>query len=444
MWRSAFCSIWCALGISWLRSIGFMNIINPTDFNEIGLSLEIFAFLALGLFSGLIGYCFINFSSRLISLRENNTYPLLYEKYRYTMLIATICGLVTFITPYTRLNDIDVMNDMLHSEYEKNGWNSYNLGFGLVVYFLSKFFLTGLCLSCQVPAGVLYPLMTAGAVFGTLYAYILSFIFNTSSSGIYAAIGAASLVSATTHTISVTIILFEVTGQIHYFLPMIISVLAAYSVSNFLSISIYDALLEIKGLPYLPSLQPSKLQTLLAKDIMEYSYPQITINCKIKELVEAVDNAGIIFNKVPVVDISGGLLYDIKIDKIKQHLMSCATEYLMGKEEEVVESVKKYLNCVIDYSRGSIIDDTYQTMVQVNEENEEIKGFLEVRVDFESQDIVREDAPFALNETTPLAKVHFLFIMLGFNQVYVIRKGQLVGMISRESFSKVRNPNANL
>ena len=421
-----------------------MSIIKQTDFNEVGLSVEIFAFLLLGLVSGLIGYCFINFSSRLISLRENNTYPLLYEKYRYTLLIATICGLVTFITPYTRLSDLDVINDMLHSRFDKNGWSSYNLGFGLLVYFLCKFFLTGLCLSCQVPAGVLYPLMTAGAVFGTLYAYVLSFVFSISSSGVYAAIGAASLVSATTHTISVTVILFEVTGQIDYFLPMIISVLAAYSVSNFLSISIYDAMLEIKGLPYLPSLQPSKLHSLLAKDIMEYSYPQITMNCKIKELVEALDNAGIIFNKVPVVDSNGGLMYDIKIGKIKQHLMSSATEYLSGKGEEVGESVRKYLNCVVDHSQGSIIDDTYQTMVQVNEENEEVNEFLEVKVDFDSQDIAREDAPFALNETTPLAKVHFLFIMLGFNQVYLIRKGQLVGMISRESFSKVRNPNTNL
>jgi H+/Cl- antiporter ClcA len=94
--------------------------------------------------------------------------------------------------------------------------------------------------------------MTAGAVFGRLFENVVGMIVFTSNPGIYAAVGAASLVSATTHTISVTVIVFEITGQIHYFLPMIVSVLVSYSVSNFFSMSIYDALLEIKGLPYLP------------------------------------------------------------------------------------------------------------------------------------------------------------------------------------------------
>lgn len=444
MWRSAFCSIWCALGINWLRSSGLVKTIKPTDFPVIGLNTEILAFLMLGIFCGLLGTCFISFSSRLISLREHNTYPLLYGKYRYTLLIASICAVTCFITPYMRLYDLSVFNDMLHLDYKKNGWDSYNLGFGLVVYFLCKLFLTGISLSCQASAGVLYPLMAAGAVFGSLVAYIFGFIFTTSSNGIYAAVGAASLVSATTHTISVSVIVFELTGQIHYFLPMIISVLAAYSVSNFLTISIYDALLEIKGLPYLPSLKPSQLQGLLAKDIMEYSFPQITLNCKLKELVEAVDDAGVIFTKVPVVDSNNGLLYDIKLEKIKQYLMSRASQYITGKDEQVSESIKKYLNSVLGFAHGSILDDTYKTIIQETEESEEIKEFLNIDADFNDEEIFKEDAPFALNETTPLAKVHFLFIMLGFHQVYVIRRGQLVGMISRESFSKTRNFNNNI
>ena len=54
-------------------------------------------------------------------------------------------------------------------------------------------------------------------------------------------------------------------------------------------------------------------------------------------------------------------------NKNQQHLMSRTTEYSVGKGERVAESVKKYLNYVIDYSRGFIINDAYITMVRGNE-----------------------------------------------------------------------------
>ena len=73
------------------------------------------------------------------------------------------------------------------------------------------------------------------------------------------------------------------------------------------------------------------------------------------------------------------------------------------------------------------------------EETEKIKLFLSRYIYFTYKLLEGEDSPFAINESTPLAKVHFLFIMLSFNQIYILRKGQLVGMISRENFSKTRN-----
>ena len=438
MWRAAFCSIWCALGIIWLRESNLAYVIKPTSFASMDLTWELGLFVLLGLLAGLIGAVFINISSKLISLREHNAYPLLYRPYRYMMLISTICGIVTFLTPYLRKSDLEVINDMFTIDFN-NTWTYFNLGFALSLFLFCKLFLTFISLSCPVPAGVLYPLMAAGATLGRLFAYLFSFCINASHVGIFAAIGAASLVSATTHTISVTVMVFEMTGQIHYFLPMIVSVLTAYSVSNFFSISIYDALLEIKGLPYLPSIKPAKLQHLTARDIMEYSHPQITIGGTLREVAESIQEAGSGFARVPVVDSDSNLLFDLKLDKVKEYFRQCGFEHISNLPDDSKQVIQTYIRLLTSHNNATILDDSYQSVLMAQEESEEIKLFLSRYIDFTNKLLEGEDSPFAINESTPLAKVHFLSIMLGFNQIYIIRKGQLVGMISRESFSKTRN-----
>ena len=73
--------------------------------------------------------------------------------------------------------------------------------------------------------------------------YIIDQMLGTEHSGIFAVVGAAALTSSVTHTISVAVIVFELTGQIHYILPMLIGVLFSFAISNAFSISIYDVLL---------------------------------------------------------------------------------------------------------------------------------------------------------------------------------------------------------
>lgn len=440
MWRAAFCSIWCAIGIIWLREIGEMKVIDSTDFPDVGLDLEIFSFIILGCLCGLLGALFINITSRLISLKEQNIYPKLYGRYRYTLLICIICAVVTFLTSYMRLNDRTVINDMFHSTFSEHGWDDYNLPFALLVFGICKFLLTSLSLSCHIPAGVLYPLLAAGAVFGRLFQQLASLVFTSDRHGVYAAIGAASLVSATTHTISVAVIVFEFTGQIHYFLPMIVSVLIAYTVSSSLTLSIYDAFLEIKGLPYLPSLKPANLQAKCARDIMEYSYPQITLSATLGDLVDAIEEASVFFNKISVVDTEGNLLYDLLVHNAKEYFVKVYKERHSIFSPDTVGHLDNFLLHLERKNKESMMGETFEDFLLAKENNEEVKKFMSISVDLKSEILNLDDSPFAINESTPLAKVHFLFIMLGLNQAYIIRKGALVGMISRESFTKSRNP----
>ena len=96
-----------------------------------------------------------------------------------------------------------------------------------------------LAISAPVPSGVLSPCFTLGAVFGRFYGYVLRHIgiamgielvkrnFNlfiayiVIDEGIYAIIGAAATSGSVTRTISVAVIVFELTAQTSHMIPIL-------------------------------------------------------------------------------------------------------------------------------------------------------------------------------------------------------------------------------
>lgn len=89
-------------------------------------------------------------------------------------------------------------------------------------------------------------------------------------SGGYAVVGAASFAGATTHTISVAVMVLEMTGQITLIAPIMISLLISNAIAVHLCPSIYDTIISLKKLPYLPDLVPSihGTQNVIAKSFM--------------------------------------------------------------------------------------------------------------------------------------------------------------------------------
>ena len=87
-----------------------------------------------------------------------------------------------------------------------------------------------------------------------------SFIFfrHHIVAGGYATVGAASFTGAVTHTISISVIVFEMTGQITHIIPILISVLISNGIAALLQPSCYDSIIFIKKLPYLPNILPSR------------------------------------------------------------------------------------------------------------------------------------------------------------------------------------------
>jgi chloride channel 2 len=84
-----------------------------------------------------------------------------------------------------------------------------------------------------------------------------------SAAGGYAIVGAAAFSAGLTHSISICVVISEMTGQIRHIIPVMIAVLVANAISTLLQPSLYDSIIMIKKLPYLPDIISSSSGTSL-------------------------------------------------------------------------------------------------------------------------------------------------------------------------------------
>ncbi|VEN62844.1 unnamed protein product [Callosobruchus maculatus] len=148
-----------------------------------------------------------------------------------------------------------------------------------------------------IPSGSFIPNFRAGAALGRIAGELVHSWFpqGMSSSavhpiipGAYAAVGAAAFSGAVTHTMSVCVILFEMTSSITYVIPVLIAVLIANGVARFLTPSIYDLVIQSKKLPYLPDLLPntSSIYDVYVEDFMITDVKFVYLGMTYSELKE--------------------------------------------------------------------------------------------------------------------------------------------------------------
>ncbi|XP_044887072.1 chloride channel protein 2 isoform X2 [Mauremys mutica] len=170
----------------------------------------------------------------------------------------------------------------------------------LVVFILMKFWMSALATTIPVPCGTFMPVFVIGAAFGRLVGESMAAWFpdgihadsNTYRivPGGYAVVGAAALSGAVTHTVSTAVIVFELTGQISHILPVMIAVILANAVAQSLQPSLYDSIIRIKKLPYLPELGwgHQEKYNVRVEDIMVRDVRYVTLNSKYRDLQEVL------------------------------------------------------------------------------------------------------------------------------------------------------------
>ncbi|KAK1878476.1 Chloride channel protein 2 [Dissostichus eleginoides] len=185
-------------------------------------------------------------------------------------------------------------------DYHHNGWKhpQVNVFITLVLFIVMKFWMSAVATTMPVPCGAFMPVFLIGAGFGRLVGEVMATMFpdgiHADGSvypivpGGYAVVGAAALSGAVTHTVSTAVIVFELTGQISHILPVMIAVILANAVAQSLQPSLYDSIIRIKKLPYLPELGMGHQEkyNIRVEDIMVRDVRYITLNSCYRDLQE--------------------------------------------------------------------------------------------------------------------------------------------------------------
>ncbi|KFO22097.1 Chloride channel protein 1 [Fukomys damarensis] len=166
----------------------------------------------------------------------------------------------------------------------------------ILLFFIMKFWMSIVATTMPIPCGGFMPVFVLGAAFGRLVGEIMAMLFPEGIlfddiiykilPGGYAVIGAAALTGAVSHTVSTAVICFELTGQIAHILPMMVAVILANMVAQSLQPSLYDSIIQVKKLPYLPDLGWNQLSkfTIVVEDIMVRDVKFVSASCTYGEL----------------------------------------------------------------------------------------------------------------------------------------------------------------
>lgn len=406
---------------------------------------------------------------------------------------------------------------------DKVHWNQPHIVFNLGMFVVIKFILTSVSISCPIPAGVFTPTFVLGAVFGRLYGYVLRQIFGkVINETAYAIIGAACLTSSVTRTISVAMIVFEINGELSYMIPVLLGVLLSYAISNSFCVSIFDVLLDMKDLPYLPAIRFNENYSLKASDMMNRNFQHLFKNSTLSDIALILFQLkGGVYSKIKSIPVLRSkenqvLLFSVEIQSLRRYMFEYYLSISHTFHGEAKESLNNYFYKVNAISQKDIssqpmkegdqvliephskenyaktigkyflllslgfinlrnlsflyisfllsmisnnilaIDkEAHETMSikefhdkhynkdsSIEEEPSELEAdrFWNTFIDWEDENLEIDKAPFTVMKETPLAKIHFLFTMLGIenSQLFIISEGHLVGIITKDEVLRRR------
>uniref|UniRef100_A0A669B664 Chloride channel, voltage-sensitive 2a n=1 Tax=Oreochromis niloticus TaxID=8128 RepID=A0A669B664_ORENI len=338
-----------------------------------------------------------------------------------------------------------------------------NVFITLILFTVMKFWMSAVATTMPVPCGAFMPVFLIGAAFGRLVGEIMAAMFPDgihAAGGVYpivpggyAVVGAAALSGAVTHTVSTAVIVFELTGQISHILPVMIAVILANAVAQALQPSLYDSIIRIKKLPYLPELGMGHHEkyNIRVEDIMVRDVRYITLNSSYRDLQEMLMTGQL--KTLALVESRDSMILLGSIERLQlQSLLSLQLsrqrrlEYLrqLAQDNGTHDHLPSLTSdstpsspCThthLNSSTNSSARQAVRFLVSTQQITEWEEQQLDEPVDFKNCKI--DPAPFQLVEQTSLHKTHTIFSLLGLDHAYVTSMGRLVGVVSLKELRK--------
>ncbi|XP_023370643.1 H(+)/Cl(-) exchange transporter 3 isoform X5 [Otolemur garnettii] len=279
----------------------------------------------------------------------------------------------------------------------------------------------------EVPSGLFIPSMAIGAIAGRIVGIAVEqlayyhhdwFIFkewcevgaDCITPGLYAMVGAAACLGGVTRmTVSLVVIVFELTGGLEYIVPLMAAVMTSKWVGDaFGREGIYEAHIRLNGYPFLDA-KEEFTHTTLAADVMRprRNDPPLAVLTQDNMTVDDIENMinETSYNGFPVI-----------MSKESQRLVGFA---LRRDLTIAIESARKKQEGIIGSSRVCFAQHT-PSLPAESPRPLKLRSILDM-------------SPFTVTDHTPMEIVVDIFRKLGLRQCLVTHNGIVLGIITKKN-----------
>lgn len=441
LFRTFFCCIAAALCLKFLNPYGTHKVVlfevrYLTDWRL----FEICAFIFLGVAGGILGALFIKASRfwaqtfRRIPVIKK--WPML-----EVALVALITGVISFWNRYTKLAVAELLFELASPCNEESGTGLCrplqdipDVIRYLSVAFVIKAFLTTITFGLKVPAGIYVPSMVVGGLMGRIVGHIMQYLVlrypgcvlfagcpndggieSCVTPGVYALVAAgATMCGVTRLSVTLAVILFELTGSLDHVLPFSLAILCAKWTADAVEpLSIYDLLTDMNSYPFLDNKVHPVFDTELG-DLVSPVRRNRIIDMANSPLVRAVD----LREKLEILQMAGELDGGLPLlrNKVLVGLIPAPDlEFALDR----LENEETTMCLMATEAKWNGLDD-------------------EEADDFDSTDFTPfvDPSPVALDVHSPMDLVYQCFVKLGLRYVCVLRDGKFAGMVHKKRFVK--------
>jgi chloride channel 3/4/5 len=291
MWRSFYCALIAAMTLKYTNPDKYLLFEShiEADWN----SFDIIFFVIIGLFGGLFGAFFIASSRAILKFEKSQG---IYFKFLRVLVVSALTAYLSYLLPYNEISNNQLIT-FLFSQCNSTSSNVIceisNEKFGtFFTSWITMAFLMIITFGIHLPGGIFVPSMVVGALgyifFLTFRGRITALLAQNLATNlvnikiepaIYAMVGAASTISGVTRmTVSLIIIMFEITGSLRHVVPLMIAIMVSKWSSDALEKdSIYDTCIKLLEYPYLDHKRTQLISASL-DTVMEVSVPIIQMD----------------------------------------------------------------------------------------------------------------------------------------------------------------------
>ncbi|KAK0709024.1 chloride channel [Lasiosphaeria miniovina] len=441
LFRTFFCCITAALTLKFLNPYGTHKIVMfevryPLDWEY----FELGGFILVGVLGGTAGALFIKASRRWAKTFRRiptiKAYPML-----EVVFVALVTGLVGYWNVLTKLPVAKLLYNLAAPCDDRDN-NLENLGLcpeelddippiilNLLMAFLIKGLLTIVTFGIKVPAGIYVPSMVVGGLMGRLIGHVVQWMVMAFPSygvwsscaklpgtciqpGVYGLVAAGSTMCGVTRlSVTLAVILFELTGNLDYVLPFSLAILVAKWTADAIEPhSIYDLLTEMNSYPFLSN----KHKPIFTSDLADI-VPRVR-----KGRIIDITNSPV----VPAVSLRTKLELLHKAGELDGGLPIVRDGFLVG----LIPAPD------LEFALDNLVDEASSLclMAHVPRIDDSDDG-LPDPTDFTP---FIDPAPVALDIRSPMDLVYECFVKLGLRYICILRDGRYAGMTHKKTFVK--------